>query len=59
MICAGGNPISGTGGIFIPQGGGIGGSGGTVMYGLKGVPVRGNLRAFAADGCGCNGGGGA
>ena len=31
ISCAGGNAMSGTGGSFIPHGGGIGGRGGTVM----------------------------
>ena len=31
IICVGGNAIPGTGGSFIPHGGGIGGSGGTVI----------------------------
>ena len=30
-ICAGGKDIPGTGGSFIPHGGGIGGRGGTVI----------------------------
>ena len=50
ISCVGGKPRSGTGGIFTPHGGGIGGSGGTVIYGLKapGRCAEGNLRAAVA-----------
>ena len=55
MSWVGGKAKSGTGGSFIPHGGGMGGNGGTVMYGLK-APGRGPDGSLA--GCGCSGGGG-
>ena len=45
--CVGGNPISAPAGSFIPHGGGMGGRGGTVIYGLNG-PANGPAGSLCA-----------